>query len=169
MFSAPTRRDAPAQCLAAGIVIAMAAGLLGFAWHLDMAEPNDLHQVVGRVEDISHGGGGKAPKTIQTLVRDGTRIHRLVQDDPGDALPAVRTIRIGDSVVAMTKPDPLGRDLERVWSLSRGNEQLLSYTESRQILLAKAGRAQRVAFGFGALAALLLGCAFVLRVRRGAW
>jgi hypothetical protein len=166
---APTRRTTPAQLLAVGIVAAMAAGVLGFAWRLDMADPNDLHQVVGQVEDVSHSGGGKSPRAIQILLRDGTRIHRLAQDDPGDAAPTVRTIRVGDFLVAMVKPDLLGRDMERVWAIRRGDEQLLSYTETLHLMLTKAERSQRIAFVLGALAVLLSGGAFVLRVRHGAW
>ena len=33
------------------------------------------------------------------------------------------------------KPDVFGRHLERVWSLTHGSEQLLSYRETLQILL----------------------------------
>lgn len=121
------------------------------------------------MEDISFSGGGRISLKIQILVRDGMRIHRLVQDDPGDAAPAVRTIRVGDSIVAMMQPDVLGPNLERVWSLTRGSEQLVSYRETLQILLSKAERARLVAFAIGTMGLLLLSYAFALRIRRGAW
>jgi hypothetical protein len=163
------RRDAPALCLLFAIYLALAAAGLEFSWHLDIADPQSLHRVNGRVEQIYHSNLPRTGLKIHIFVREGTGVHHLTQDDPGYTVPAMQTIRTGDSVVALTKPDSLGRDLEWLWSLKRGNEELLSYAQTLHIVLSKAERVRLVAYGMGVLSALLFVCGIALRKLFGAW
>jgi len=163
------RQDAPALCLLFAILFALLAGALLFAWRLDVPASQSLRSVAGRVEQVSHVIGPKVGRKIQITVREGTHLHHITQDDPSDALPAMKTIRLGDSIVALTAPDSLGRDLEWLWGLRRADQELLSYRDVLDIKQAKAQRAQPVAYSAAVLSALLLGCAFILRRHFGRW
>ena len=169
MRSSLTRRDAPALCAFFGAILGMGALGLAFAWRLDVPDQHELRRVTGRVEQLWHSRLAKAGIKIHMTVRDGDNAHHLTQDDPSHAVPAMQTVKVGDFVVALVKADSLGRDIEWLWALQRGDEQLLSYDQTLSVVSQRAHRALQVAVGAATLSAILLVCGVALRRHFGAW
>jgi hypothetical protein len=142
---------------------------LAFAWRLDVPDQNELRRVTGRVELLWHSRLSKAGIKIHITVRDGENFHHLTQDDPSYAVPAMQTVRVGDFVVALVKADSLGRDIEWLWALQRGDEQLLSYEQTLSVVTQRGHRALEVSVGAATLSAILLVCSVALRRHFGAW
>jgi hypothetical protein len=164
-----SRRDSPALCALFGAILGMGALGLTFAWRLEMPNQHELRRVTGRVEQLWHSRLTKAGIKIHMDVRDRGSLHHLTQDDPSYAVPAMQTVRVGDSVVALVKVDSFGRDIEWLWALQRGDEQLLSYDQTLSVATREAHRALSVAVGAAVLSAILLVCSVVLRRHFGAW
>jgi hypothetical protein len=169
MSCSVNKRDAPALCAIFGAMLGMGSLGVAFAWRLDVPDQHELLRVTGRVDQLWHSRLSKAGMKIHMTVRDGGNLHHLTQDDPGYAVPVTQTVRLGDVVVALVKVDPFGRDIEWLWALQRGDEQLLSYDQTLSVVTRKAHRARQVAIGAAALSAILLGCSVALRRHFGAW
>ena len=169
MRRSTNRRDSPALCALFGAILGMGALGLTFAWRLEIPNQHELRRVTGRVEQLWHSRLTKAGIKIHMDVRDRGNLHHLTQDDPSYAVPAMQAVRVGDSVVALVKVDSFGRDIEWLWALQRGDEQLLSYDQTLLVVSQRAHRTLQVAVGAAVLSAILLVCSVVLRRHFGAW
>jgi hypothetical protein len=163
------RRDAPALCAIFGAILGMGALGLAFARRFEVPDQHELRRVSGRVELLWHSRLSKAGIKIHITVRDGGNFHHLTQDDPSYAVPAMQTVRVGDFVVASVKAASLGRDIEWLWALRRGDEQLLSYDQTLAVVMQRGHRELQVAVGAAALSAILLVFSVALRRHFGAW
>jgi hypothetical protein len=164
-----TIRDTPFLCVFFAMLMAALSAALMYAWRLDVANRESLQRISGRIESIEHTDRPKAGLKIQIYVRDGERLHHLTQDDFSYAIPAIQTLRVGDTIAALVKHDSLGRNLDWVWEINRGDEQVLSYSETFNFLADEAARTRPLAYGAGVLSGLLLIIGVFLRRRFGAW
>jgi hypothetical protein len=161
----------PALCLAGGVFCALLAGLCYASAYLDIVERPELRRISGRVEAVSRKKLPKGGRQLHIFVREwwaqeGNRPSHLVQDDLTSAVPRLRTLRVGDAVEALVAPDSLGRPLNWLWELRRGDETLLAYEETRRWFEEEAQRLRPVAHGLAALASLLVGVGTLLVVTR---
>jgi len=123
-----TWRDLPAICVCYAAIVALSAVGLAIASRLDMATatPNNLQMISGQVELVSHRTGGKAVPKLEILVRSSDGLHHLTQDDFTKDVLALKSLRVGDQITAMARPDMRGRDLDTLWELRRDGAMLLS-------------------------------------------
>jgi hypothetical protein len=159
------REHVPALCLAAGVLCASLAGVL-YAWaYLDIADRTQLQRISGRVEAVSQKRPTKAGPQLHIVVRTADRQRHLIQDDLTSAVPRLRALRVGDVVEALAQPDSLGRDVDWLWELHRGDDTLLTYEETRRVFEQHAQRLRPFAHGLAAMASVLGGVGTLLLTR----
>lgn len=166
-----TRRDLPGICVCFAAILALSAVALWVASRLDMATatPSNLQMISGQVELVSHRSGGKAVPKLEILVRGSDGLHHLTQDDLTKDVPALRSLRVGDQITAMARPDKRGRDLDTLWELRRDGAMLLSVEETAQYFERRNLRTLRLASGAAVISVALLTLGVLLRRHFGAW
>jgi hypothetical protein len=139
--------------------------------YLDIVERTELRRISGRVEAVSRKKLPKGGRQLHIFVREwwaqeGNRPSDLVQDDLTSAVPRLRTLRVGDVVEALVKHDSLGRPLDWLWELRRGDDTLLAYEETCRWFEEDAQRLRPLAHGLAALASILVGVGTLLLLAR---
>ena len=164
-----TRRDLPALCLIYGVILAFAALALPLGAKLDLAKRSELHSISGTVRDTSRTNLSKAGPKLHIFVQDSNRLHHLTQDDLSYEVPAVRSLRAGDSVTVLVRRDFLGRNLEWVWEVQRDGVTILSYDQTQGFLEQTKQRMEAIALWASVLSIGTFMVAVFLRMHFGAW
>ena len=161
----------PALCVAGGVLCALLAGAMYASAYLDIVERAELQRIFGRVEAVSRQRPPKGGPQLHIFVREwwvqqGNRQRHLIQGDLTAAVPRLRTLRVGDDIEALAHPDPLGRDLDWLWELRRGDDALLTYEETRRWFEQHAQRLRPFAHGLATIASVLAGGGLLLLLAR---
>lgn len=167
-----TRRDLPGICLVYAAIFGLSAVALPIASRIDMASAraarSNLQMISGQVVFISHTYGGKVTPRLGIFVRSSDGLHHLTQDDLTKDVPALKSLRVGDLITAMARPDTLGRG-DWLWELRRNDAMLLSVEETSQYFERRNVRNLRLASGAAVFSVALLTLGVLLRRHFGAW
>lgn len=127
-------RDLPAVCAFVGVNFALLAAFFSYGWKLRVTPLKDLCRVQGRVEGIWRTHPARSSCLLNIYLEQPTGYLHLVQDDPSNLVPAIRSLQDGDSVVAFAARDWFDSQLLVLWELGRGNEKLLTYAQTLRVL-----------------------------------
>ena len=131
-------------------------------------EKDDLYEVSGVVESFQVEHVYKSGKKMMLQIRNHGVLHHLIQDDFSRSIPMLRTLRQGDEINTLVSPDVLGRDIEWMWEIRRGDEILLSYEQTIEL---RNPQTQQRVISIAALVAaiVLLFISIRLRIKYRAW
>lgn len=166
---AANKRDAPGLCIIFGVLAGLLAITLLYAGRLNITDRSNLRVVSGRVEGFSRTTRSKTGRKIHLYVRDEDRIHHLTQDNLTWAVPKLRDLRVGDEISALVKPDFMCADLEWLWEIRRGNENILTYEETLHYFQRQTERMRPAGHAAAGAALFLLATGGLLRLYFGTW
>ncbi len=168
--SSTNRRALPALCLVFAVIVAMCAIGLRLASSLDVANRSELQPIRGLVQNAPRVTvSGKAGRKLHIMILASDGAHHLTQDDLTADVPALMDLKSGDHVTAYVRHDSLGRNLDWLWVLKRGEVTLLSYEDTYNYLQRRNARIREIAWWAGTLSVGLFTVAAILRKRFGAW
>lgn len=156
------RGNASATCVFFGVILALFSITAFSNWRLTFADREDLTRIVGRIDSIKYLKL-KTGTRIHIIVRGQSQTYHLVQYDLSCMIPAMDTLKVGDSVVAFGKQQLLRRDMYWLWEIARDGVLVASF---EQTIAAKAKDRKadiNTFFVFAAASTILFVVGFSLR------
>lgn len=164
------RRFRPAAHFAtASVAFFIVATLVSQSWRLRFAEQDELHRVVGGVEEIQLTGSKQRGPELTLLVKVGSEVRRYSQLDLRQRSPALATLKPGETIELDVDHFALTDRRGAYWAIRRGSDVLLAYSTTRRVAVRWRDDAYYLAAWCALLASTLGVIGVVLRVRRGTW
>lgn len=139
-----------------------------YGWKFDYPDKDSLHKVSGVIESVKENYVRRARDKLVIQIMSDSGLHHLSIDDFRTSVPAIKTLQQGDEINTLVTADSLGREIEWIWEIHRGEEIILSHEQMLELI--KPGTLQSIlSFIALVLAIFLFLFAIILRIRYRAW